>query len=136
MGSGALTEATRGTLSFGIVGNGVLMLDTSSQVAQNDFDEMLAFAERETGRYDAILVVDPGSGIDARQRKMFAALMERTGVKTAVLTESAVARGAAIAIKWFTPNLDVFSPRQQARAFEFIGHPELAEWLDDKLAAE
>ncbi|MFW6087640.1 MAG: hypothetical protein ACODAG_10585 [Myxococcota bacterium] len=136
MGPGGLNESTGGTLSFGIVGNGVLMLEVSSQVTHDDFDEMLAFAERETGRFDAILVVDPGSGIDARQRKTFSALMERAGVKTAVLKESAIARGAAVAIKWFTPNLEVFSPRQHARAFEFIGHPELAEWLGDRIAAE
>jgi hypothetical protein len=132
---GGIHRAGKRTLSYGVVGSSVLLIEAAARVDQEDFDELVRFADGATHPFDAILIIDPGSGIDARQRKSFAALLERTGVRAAVLTESTLARGAAIAIKWFNPKLDVFAPHQHSRALEFLGHPEIADLIADRLAS-
>jgi hypothetical protein len=132
---GGIHRAGKGTLSYGLIGSSVLLIEAGARVDQDDFDELIRFADGATRKFDAILVIEPGSGIDARQRKSFASLLERTGVRVAVLTESTLARGAAIAIRWFNPSLDVFAPHQHSRALEFLGHPEIADLVADRLAS-
>jgi hypothetical protein len=72
-----------------------------------------------------IFVVSAGGGPTGVQRKMMTDALAGTKVPVAILTNSWLMRGAAIAVRWFNPSLAVFAPDAMDAAFNYL---ELTTW--------
>lgn len=76
-----------------------------------------------------ILVLSAGGGPTSAQRKLMTDALDGAKVPVAILTSSWTMRGAATAVSWFNPSLQVFGPSALDAAFE---HLELTSWERDE----
>lgn len=72
-----------------------------------------------------VFVVSAGGGPNGVQRKMVTDALQGATVPVAILTNSWLMRGAAVAVRWFNPSLAVFAPEAMEQAFE---HLQLTTW--------
>ena len=72
-----------------------------------------------------ILVVSAGGGPNGPQRKMMTDALNGAKVPVAIITSSVMMRGAAVAVSWFNPSLQVFGPEGLESALDYL---ELTPW--------
>ncbi|HEU4406272.1 MAG TPA: hypothetical protein VFS43_13490 [Polyangiaceae bacterium] len=84
---------------------------------QRHVDELLDAGERVR----AILILTEGPGPDARQRATLKALPELLCLPRAVVTGSALARGAATAVHWLGGEVRSFAPDELGDALAYLG---------------
>jgi hypothetical protein len=70
------------------------------------------------------LVYTAGGAPNAAQRAKLTALYGTRPLAVAVLTNSALARAAGTALRWFRPELRMFSPSELAAALDHLGAVE------------
>ena len=69
-----------------------------------------------------ILVLSAGGSLNVKQRSEVETHLGK--LRTAVLTDSMVTRGAVTALKWFKVPIAAFAPNQIERAMDHIGVPK------------
>jgi hypothetical protein len=72
-----------------------------------------------------ILVLTDGGAPNAAQRQLTTDLLDR--IRTAVVSQSRLARGAVTVFSWFNADMRAFSPLDIVEAFRFLGITERAE---------
>jgi hypothetical protein len=107
---------------------GRLVVTVHTEVVPSDED----WAEYMTGidgylplEGQRVFVASAGGGPNGVQRKMVTDALQGAKVPVAILTNSWLMRGAAIAVRWFNPSLAVFAPEAMEQAFE---HLQLTTW--------
>jgi hypothetical protein len=68
-----------------------------------------------------ILVHTEGGAPNAAQRGRLTALLKGRDLAVAVLTNSALARAAGVALRWIRPQLRLFAPSEIERALDYVG---------------
>jgi hypothetical protein len=118
------------SLTFGRVGNCLILVHPEKPPTDAEWDSYLAFLEENRGDRVRLLVSTQGGGPSAQQRTRLRTVIDRYPGKkltTAILTESMVARGMVTAISWFMPGLQAFSPNQMPSALDYLGIPRALE---------
>jgi hypothetical protein len=111
-------EAMRKTMVWGAHRGVVLAVHGEPDPTEVEWDGFVALCEVSEGT--AILVVTNGGGPNAAQRAQIDRLAQWRDRPTAIVTESAIARGVATAILWTERNVRAFYPHQLDDAFEYI----------------
>ncbi len=83
----------------------------------------------------ARLIVVAGDGAPGpAQRKQLIDAVKTGKLKTAVVSDSVIARGVVTAFKWYGLDLDAFKPGAIEAAYRFVGaSSDEAQWLRDTL---
>ena len=85
-------------------------------------DEWASFVrDMERGPFHGILVWTGGASLDAGQRADVIASMKQHKAQAVVITESALARGAVTALRWFGVRAAAFEPRKLEPALAELG---------------
>ena len=87
----------------------------------------------EASRGTAILIVSNGGGPNSAQRAEIDRLSYWRDRPTAIVTESAIARGIVTAILWTGKNIRAFYPHQIDDAFDYIA--VVAAWRPELVRA-
>ncbi|WP_394827787.1 hypothetical protein [Pendulispora albinea] len=87
--------------------------------------DLPGYIERSrTGATTCMLVYSDGGGPTLMQRNRMRVSREPAfHCPIAIVTRSRIGRGIATAVRWFRPNLGVFSPDQLRAAFEHLNLP-------------
>jgi hypothetical protein len=91
----------------------------------NEWQRMLEAASLAFRSSQAMcaLIVSDGGAPNALQRKQLAAIADFRDLPRAVVTPSAMVRGAAIAMSWLGHRVKGFAPDELAEALSFVGIP-------------
>jgi hypothetical protein len=112
------------------VGNFCVFVHTDAAPTDEQWDQVLDFyrgaADPSTFR---TLVFTEGAAPNAAQRARLKTATRGAKIPIAVLTSSAVARAAGIAIGWFNPLFRAFGPEELERALDHLD----AQGLDREL---
>lgn len=87
-----------------------------------DFDEVTADLAAQPS-LTGIIVRPRGRTPGARQRASMHELVAKRSLRVAVLTDSALVRGAATALRWFGAPVECFPEASLDAALEFLGIP-------------
>ena len=113
--SGARTVAVRLVGSMFVCAHSVDdPLDPEWDAALDSFRNVIAIADLR------VLVHTDGGAPNVTQRARLMAALRGRKVPTAVMTASAVARAAGVAVSWFQPLLRVFEPSEVDAVFEHL----------------
>lgn len=118
------------SLTFGRVGNCLILVHPEGPPTDGDWDKYLAFLEENRSDRVRLLVSTLGGGPSAQQRTRLRTVVDRYPGKkltTAILTGSTLARGMVTAISWFIPGLEAFAPNQLGAALDYLGIPRALE---------
>jgi hypothetical protein len=111
------------TLGYAAVGDDIVYVAAPVAPAAHDWASYLAYL-RATGLPNArtvALVIDPGPGPTAAQRRELLAAMGEFDPKSAVLLSSIFARGVITALSWFKRGFHAFGPNDLELALRFLG---------------
>jgi hypothetical protein len=102
------------------LGNVVVFVHGSRAPTDSEWDVVLDYYRQapDASRLRA-LVYTEGGAPDAKQRARLVEFSHATA-RIAVLTASALARAAGIAISWFNPQLRLFKPSEVERALDHL----------------
>jgi hypothetical protein len=107
---------------------GRMVVTVHTEAVPNDADwsgymgQVDAFLPLDAQR---ILVISAGGGPNGKQRKMMIDALGGVRVPVAIITTSALMRGAGVAVSWFNPSLKILGPEDLDRAMDYL---ELTEW--------
>jgi hypothetical protein len=124
------TDMAASTLRFGRIDTTMFVVHDERNPSPHDWSEWVrayAIAARDHG-VRGLLVISSGGGPNGRQRSevvegLIGAVGEAAeGIRTAICSDSRLARGIATAIGWLmaTPYLRRFGYRQRNEALEFL----------------
>jgi hypothetical protein len=122
MGEARSQPAPKRVIFQRLVGDVRLVLQGAGRPTDAEIDEHIAEALAMASSVRAVLVITDGSdaaGPDAGQR----AKMARVGllrIRTAVVTESVLARGVMTAVSWLGAPIRGFGPEDLLSAFNFL----------------
>lgn len=112
------------SMAFRVVGDILLIVHADMPPSAEDWSEMSKLREALADRLKGQLVVAPPRAIiDARQRADVKAFWQRSHVSLAVLTDSRLARGAAIAVAWFGVAVRAWPTQYIDEAMTFLAVP-------------
>ena len=115
-----------GTKSFVArkVGNIVVYVHAEAAPTDAEWEAGLTFFKdaRDVSRLSA-LVYTHGGAPNASQRARLNAVLGSAKVRIGVLTSSAAARAAGVAVRWFNPELSIFGPDDLEAALEHVRAP-------------
>ncbi len=103
------------------VGNYCVFVHTDASPTDEQWNQALQFY-RDVADLGALrtLVFTEGAAPNAAQRARLKAVTRGAKMPIAVLTSSAIARGAGVAIGWFNPLFRVFAPDEIDRALDHL----------------
>ncbi len=126
------------TLCFDGLGSLILYVNGDQAPDRGEWKAYVEFiAERTKLHSKARLLVVAGSGApDAVQRKQIADAVTTKQVRSAVVSDSMVARGIVTAFRWYGLELDSFKVDAIGDAFRYLSAtPDEIEWLQRTLTA-
>ena len=102
--------------------------------ADEDWDAVLNHYRTE--RTVRVLVFTQNGAPTAAQRVRLNAVLKGREAAVAVLTSSALARAAGVALRWFRPEIRIFAPAEIDAALDYLGavggeRAELARVLEE-----
>lgn len=102
------------------LGNVVVFVHGSVAPSDPEWESVLDYYRQvpDSSRLRALVYTDGGAP-DAKQRARLVEL-SHTKARIAVLTASAFARAAGIAVSWFNPHLRLFKPSEVERALDHL----------------
>ncbi len=110
-----------------------LCLHSERDPTDAEWDAMVEKLERERRSFDTVVAVTLGGTPSARQRKIIRDVLQN--VRTVVVTDSSMARGAVTALSWIGVSIEA-APLTELRAvFEKLGPPEVVQRLLDTTRA-
>lgn len=116
----------RTTMDWRRLGRLVVTVHTASVPCDEEWAEYMSGVDQYLPlEGQRVFVVSAGGGPNGKQRKMMTDALAGARVPVAILTDSWLMRGAAVAVRWFNPSLDVFPPDAMEEAFT---HLELTTW--------
>ncbi len=124
------------TISYDIRGSLLLYVGTPAPPASGEWANWVgALRERAHAAEGArLVVVAADGGPTVVQRKQLIEAVKSAKLKTAVVSDSLLARGIVTAFKWYGLDLDVFKTSGIEGAYRFVSAtPDEAEWLRDTL---
>ena len=113
------------SLRFDIVDQ--VMLVVHADVAPSDGDWARLLVVRNANRTklrSTLVIAPPRASINAAQRADVAKFMKETGTGVAVLTDSALVRGVAMAVGFLGVKVRAFAPNALTAALDFLMIPE------------
>lgn len=121
VGAGAVTEST---IRFDIVDHVFVIVHADVPPADEDWKRMVLVRNANKSKIRGNLVIaPPRASINAAQRADVAAFMKGTGISIAVVTDSALIRGVAMAVAFLGVQVRAFSPAQLESALSFLVVP-------------
>jgi hypothetical protein len=107
---------------------------TNEAPPDDQWDALLDFYR--TQRTLRVLVYTEGGAPTAAQRVRLNAVLKGREALVAILTSSALARAAGAALRWFRPEIRIFSPAELEGALDYLGaagsdRADLARALDE-----
>jgi hypothetical protein len=109
---------------FGLVSDVFVVVHADMPPSVDDWADMIRFRDAHADRVKGHLVVAPAHAtINARQREDVKQFWQRTRVRIALLTNSRLARGAAIAVAWFGVSVRAWAPECIDDAMAFLAVP-------------
>jgi len=119
------------------VGNTMVYVHAEASPTDAEWEAGLTFFKDapDVSRCSA-LVYTHGGAPNASQRARLNAVLGSSKVRIGVLTASAAARAAGVAVRWFNPELSIFGPEDVEAALDHIRAPleqrgELKRTLSD-----
>jgi hypothetical protein len=129
-------QAFRGkTVASRQVGNVTVIVHSAAPPADDEWNELMSESSTVYGPLRG-LVYTAGGAPNAAQRAKLTSLYGNRQILIAVLTESAFARAAGTALRWFRPEVRMFSPRDVNAALDYLqveasARAEVVRVLDD-----
>ena len=121
VGPGAVSEST---LRFDIVDHVLVIVHADVPPADQDWQRLVLVRNANKAKIRGNLVIaPPRASINAAQRADVAAFMKDTGISIAVVTDSALIRGVALAVAFLGVQVRAFSPAQLDSALAFLVVP-------------
>ena len=112
------------TMAFRLIGRIFVIVHTEDAPSAEDFQALLTFIRNDFTLADRrCLVVTPGPAPSAKQREAMNNALREKGLQSstvAIVTPSAVARGAVTALSWFNRNIRSFPPQEMHKALEYL----------------
>lgn len=107
------------TLAYEAVGDVMVCVHGESEPSDGAWNQFLAvcLADMASGSIRRVIVSSDGGAPNATQRRL---LTESDSVPTAVLTDSKVAKGASVVLRWFGKQIAVFEPDRVDEALEYL----------------
>ncbi|HKU44460.1 MAG TPA: hypothetical protein VJR89_40145 [Polyangiales bacterium] len=107
----------------------MLLVYRRGKLPEPEFTQFMQGLPQQYSRLTGLVVVPNGSVPTAAQRGIIKDFQTRTGVRAAVLTDSALVRGVVTAMAWFGIPLAAFAERDAIEALQYAGipRPQLAE---------
>jgi hypothetical protein len=118
---GSTDRAPRRVLFQTLVGDVRLVLQGAGRPTDSEIDQHIKEAVAMAGFVRGVLVIAVGpdaEGPDARQRARMASGLLR--IRTAVVTDSVLARGIMTAVSWLGGPIRGFAPEQLLQAFDYL----------------
>lgn len=106
------------------VGQIVTVVHTVDEPTDHEWNTFLGFLGQSERTCQSIFVYSVGGGPNTKQRKGLAALTAARVLPIAVVTPSRVTRAIGVAVSWFNPHIQVFSPGSVQNA---LAHLELSQ---------
>jgi hypothetical protein len=117
-------------LRFKVIGDLMLVVHADTPPADSDWADMLRERDDHAGTLKGLLVVaPPKASINASQRADVQSYLRQTGARIAVLTDSKLVRGAALAVAWFGVSVRAFPTSGLHAALEYLQGPAEREAL-------
>lgn len=126
------------TLGYDGIGSIVLFVIGDQPPERDEWKAYVDFVKERAKLHDKIrLVVLAGSGApDAVQRKQLNDAVTMKQLRTAVVSDSIVARGVVTAFRWYGLELDAFKGSAMGDAFQYVAAtPEEVDWLQRTVRA-
>ena len=121
VGEGAVSEST---IRFDLVDHVFVIVHADAPPAEEDWKRMALVRNANKAKIRGNLVIaPPRASINAAQRADVAAFMKSTGSSVAVVTDSALIRGVAMAVAFLGVQVRAFSPAELERALSFLAVP-------------
>jgi hypothetical protein len=112
------------TMAFGNFMSCVILVHSATAPTDKEWGHYIDFLKQQRTAQTKIIVVTEGGSPGASQRAKLTELFGKVGVPTAVMTESAVARGVVTALSWFyAGKLGAFPTARMDEALIHIGAP-------------
>jgi hypothetical protein len=113
------------TLAFGSYMSCVILVHSEAAPSDKDWGKYIDFIKAQKRPETKILVVGKGGPPpSAAQRAKLATVFEKSGVPTAVLTDSQISRGVVTALNWIFPQkLAAFPTARLEDALIYVGLP-------------
>ena len=109
------------TLRFELVDHVLVIVHADVAPADDDWRRLTVVRNANRSKTRGNLVIaPPRASINAAQRADVAAVMKETGISVAVVTESALIRGIALAIGFMGVQLRAFAPSEITSALNFL----------------
>lgn len=113
------------SLRFDIIDQVMLIVHADVAPSESDWQRMLVVRNANRAKLRSTLVVaPPRASINAVQRADVAKFMKETGTGVAVLTDSALIRGVAMAVGFLGVKVRAFAPNALIAALNFLMVPE------------
>jgi len=113
---------TADSLSFDTVDQVMLIVHANVPPDDGDWARMVLVRNARRDKIRGILVVaPPRASINASQRADVAQFIKQAGIGIAVLTDSALIRGVALAVSLVGVKVRAFAPAELDRALEYLG---------------
>lgn len=116
---------TDDTLRFDIIDHVMLIVHADVAPSDSDWARLSVVRNGSRGKLRGTLVIaPPRASINAAQRADVAKFMKETGSSVAVLTDSALIRGVAMAVGFLGVKVRAFAPNALTAALNFLVVPE------------
>lgn len=113
------------SLRFDIVDHVMLVVHADVEPSDSDWARLVVVRNAGRARLRGTLVVaPPRASINAAQRADVAKFMKETGSSIAVVTDSALIRGVAMAVGFLGVKVRAFAPNAITAALNFLAVPE------------
>jgi len=107
-------------MAFATVGNIIVALHNGSPPGEDEWGQYCrAITAMEFDKVRPIAFSD-GGGPDSKQRKLLNEVIAGRPGRSALVTNSTIARSVVTALSWFNPLIKAFSPEEASRAFEYL----------------
>jgi hypothetical protein len=114
----------RETLAFEYVNEMLLLIHTTEEPSDEDWDAMVKHAYAQKTLRGTV-VLSPGAKPKPTMRSDIRSLHDHFGTKTAVITTSVVSKGVMTALSWFNVPIKGFSPDQIPEALAYLGREDM-----------
>ena len=113
------------SLRFDIVDQVLLVVHADVAPSDGDWARLLVVRNANRAKLrNTLVVAPPRASINAAQRADVAKFMKETGTGVAVLTDSALVRGVAMAVGFLGVKVRAFAPNALTAALDFLMIPE------------
>ena len=126
------------TLSYDALGSLVLFVNGERAPDREEWKTYVAFLKERAAEHATVrlVVVSGSAGPDSVQRQQLADSVSAKQLRTAVVSDSVVARGVVTAFRWYGLDVSAFKSSAIDEAYAYVGAtPDEVAWLRLGLAA-